>query len=269
MNANDGQGGRGPKGWLRKLSAGDTRGVAVRLICFPYAGGGASVYRPWSPLLPGDVELWSVQPPGREERLFEPPDYRMDDLISAVERELAELPELPTAFFGHSLGAVTAWETALRLSKSGEDVLHLFVSGCRALPEVHRDRRDLHDLSEEGLIEEIRRMNGTPGEVLANVDLMRLLLPSFRADYRVLSDYRHQDSDPARFPVTVYGGRDDPAVELADLSAWSGVVHCPVETIVLPGDHFFLNGARSTIVNGVSERIFQTLRTVTQTRSAT
>ena len=234
----------------------------MRLVCFPYAGGGASVYRPWSPLVPADLELWSVQPPGREERLFDPPHYRMDDLISAVERELAALPELPTAFFGHSLGAVTAWETARRLSSSGEDILHLFVSGCRALPAIHRDRRDLHDLSEEGLIEEIRRMNGTPDEVLANIDLMRLLLPSFRADYRVLSDYRYEDSGETRFPVTVYGGRDDPAVELADLTAWSAVVHRPVEPLVLPGDHFFLNGARTMIVEGVSERIFQTLRSV-------
>lgn len=268
MSANEGQGPTGRTSWLRMLSARDSRRVTVRLVCFPYAGGGASVYRPWSPLLPADVELWSVQPPGREERLFEPAHYRMDDLISAVERELTALPELPTAFFGHSLGAVTAWETTRRLSSSSQEVMHLFVSGCRALPELHRDRRDLHDLSDEALIEEIRRMNGTPDEVLANLDLMRLLLPSFRADYRVLSDYLYQDSGRIPFPVTVYGGRDDPAVEFADLAAWSTIVHRPVEPIVLPGDHFFLNGARTTIVKGVSERIFNTLRAVEQMRSA-
>jgi medium-chain acyl-[acyl-carrier-protein] hydrolase len=237
------------RSWLRKLTKSGTGTRGTRLVCFPYAGGGASAYRAWADLLHHDVELWAVQPPAREERLFETPSYDLSTLSESVESALATLPEAPTAFFGHSLGAVTAWETARRMRWHGGSLpVHLFVSGCRALPRIHRDRRDLHGLPDEALIEEIRRMNGTPEEILSNPDFMRLVLPAFRADYRLLSEYRHEADQPPPFPVTVLGGTGDPATTYADLVAWSEVLGRQIEPVMLPGDHFFLHTARKALI---------------------
>jgi medium-chain acyl-[acyl-carrier-protein] hydrolase len=246
----------GRSNWLRKLSRGNAAGRSIRLVCFPYAGGGASVYRAWTDLLPDDVELWAVQPPGREERLFEPPTYDMQTLLEGVESELALLPEALTAFFGHSLGAITAWETTRRMARRGRAVpVHLFLSGCRALPRIHRDRRDLYGLTDEALIEEIRRMNGTPEEILGNADFMRLLLPAFRADYRMLSEYRYEPDTAPRFPVTVFGGKEDPATTYDDLALWSDVLDRAVVPIMLPGDHFFLHSARKALIAELAARL--------------
>jgi medium-chain acyl-[acyl-carrier-protein] hydrolase len=245
----------GPGTWLRRLSPPEDR-PAVRLFCFPYAGGGMSVFRSWPALLPGGIEVYAVQLPGREDRLFEPVVTDLMTVVATVAEEIARQFTGRVALFGHSLGAVMAWEVASRLEHTGRPpVDQVFVSGCRALPVIHEGRRDLHDLPEHELVGELRRMNGTPEEILTNPELLRLLLPAVRADYEMLSGYRYAPGRPPASALTVFGGASDPAVPLEYLYRWQDLAAGPVTVDILPGDHFFLHSARAELLRELARRL--------------
>jgi medium-chain acyl-[acyl-carrier-protein] hydrolase len=228
----------------------------VRLFCFPYAGGGAGSFRGWADELPMEIELFAVQPPGREDRMFEDQVDDLDTAVDAVVGELLAYTDLPFALFGHSLGAIVCWEVAGRLvERHGIAPDDLLISGCRALPAIHDGRRDLHDLTDPELIGELRKLNGTPREVLDHPELIGMLLPAIRADYRMLSRYRYSPRAPVGSTVSVFGGDADPAVALPHLYRWAELVEGELDVSVLPGDHFFLNSSRTPLLKEVSARL--------------
>jgi medium-chain acyl-[acyl-carrier-protein] hydrolase len=139
-------------------------------------------------------------------------------------------------------------------------VEQVFLSGCRALPAVHEGRRDLHDLPDHELVDELRRMNGTTEEILGNEELIRLLLPAVRADYEMLSGYRYEPRQPPTSRVTVFGGTADPAVPHEYLYRWQDVVVGPLTVEILPGDHFFLHSARAQLLRELARRLDPTAR---------
>lgn len=245
------------KPWIQRLSKTNPPG-RTRLFCFPYAGGGASAFHGWPGLLPDEIDLHAIQAPGREDRLFEEPVDTLQDLLDAVTPELLAYSDEPFALFGHSLGAIACWEAARVLREDhGVEPTHVFLSGCRALPAVHDGRRDLHALPDDELVEELRQMNGTPEEILQNADFMRLLLPVVRADYRMLSRYSFQPGGSPGVPVTVFGGASDPTVGTEDLQQWSELVESDLDTVVLPGDHFFLHSSREALLAEISKRVLE------------
>ena len=145
----------------------------LRLFCFPYAGGGASIFRTWPDGLPADVEVCPVQLPGRGTRLMERPFTQLSPLVEALAQALLPLLDKPFAFFGHSLGALVSFELARHLRRQyGVHPVRLFVSACRAPQIPHRDR-PIHTLPEAEFLAELRRLNGTPAEVLEHEELMR------------------------------------------------------------------------------------------------
>ncbi|MEU1483968.1 alpha/beta fold hydrolase [Streptomyces sp. NPDC005752] len=241
--------------WVQRLSKTDPPG-GIRLFCFPYAGGGASTFRGWADLLPDEIDVHAIQPPGREDRLFEDPVDTLEATLDAVVPALLEYSKEPFALFGHSLGAIVCWETA-RVLREEHDVepAHMFLSGIRALPAVHDGRRDLHTLPEAELIEELRRMNGTPEEILRSSEFMRILLPAVRADYAMLSRYSFLPQKPPGAPVTVFGGTSDPAVGMDHLQQWSELVEGDLDAVVLPGDHFFLHESRKPLLEEMANRL--------------
>ncbi|MEU0219699.1 alpha/beta fold hydrolase [Streptomyces sp. NPDC006265] len=243
--------------WIHRLSRTNPPG-RIRLFCFPYAGGGASTFRGWAELLPDEIDVHAVQPPGREDRLFEDPVDTLQATLDAVVPELLEHSKEPFALFGHSLGAIVCWEAA-RVLREEHDVepMHMFLSGCRALPAVHDGRRDLHTLPEAELIEELRLMNGTPEEILRNADFMRMLLPTVRADYAMLSRYSFLPCKSPGAPVTVFGGANDPGVGMHHLQQWSELVEGELDSVVLPGDHFFLHASRQPLLAEMAKRLLQ------------
>lgn len=163
----------------------------LRLLCFPYAGGGANIFRTWQDNLPTTVEVCPVQLPGRERRLLEPPFTDLRFLVEAAARALLLYLDRPFAFFGHSMGATISFELArhLRQEKNVKPV-HLFVSGRRApqLPERHAST---YDLPGAEFLEELRRLKGTPKEVLEHPELMELMLPLLRADFELIQTYQY------------------------------------------------------------------------------
>ncbi|HEX2093650.1 MAG TPA: thioesterase domain-containing protein, partial [Longimicrobiaceae bacterium] len=161
----------------------------LRLFCFPYAGGGASIFRTWSQSLPPEVDVCPVQLPGRESRLREPPFDRLLPLVRTLADVLAPYMDLPFALYGYSNGALMSFELARELRRRGmRGPVHLFVAAC---PAPHLPDKDppIHALPDVELIREIRRLNGTPEEILQNEELMTLLIPLLRADSAIHETY--------------------------------------------------------------------------------
>ncbi len=222
-------------------------GARLRLICFPYAGGGAAVFRNWCNAFSSEIEVCAVQPPGREQRLAEKPFTQFRPYIEAMTNALAPSLARPFAFFGHSLGALAAFECARALrSRSADDPIALFVSGCRAPSVPFRDSRTVN-LSDESFLDELRRLNGTPREALEHPELMALLLPMLRADFSVYESYEHQPAAPLDCPVHAFGGVDDARVTQTDLAGWRAETSSCFSLRMFPGDHFFLHPAQRAL----------------------
>src|ERR1700674_5350722 len=176
----------------------------LRLFCFPYAGAGALIFRSWSDALPSDVEVCPIQLPGRGTRLMERPFTQLTPLVEVLARALAPLLDMPFAFFGHSLGALVSFELALRIRREyGRHPVRLLVSAARAPQFPHR-RSPIHALPEKEFLAELRRLNGTPGELLDHQELMEIMLPLLRADFAVYETYSYSNETPLNCPISAF-----------------------------------------------------------------
>ena len=229
----------------------------VRLFCFPYAGGGTTSFQFWSKSLPRMVEVCPVQLPGRGNRVNEPPATRLLSLVEDLAAGLVPFLDKPFAFFGHSMGAMIAFELTRLLRREGEALpAHLFLSGSSA-PQYPVPKRHIYDLPEPELLEELRRLNGTPKQVLENPELMQLMLPILRADFAVCETYIAREELPLDCPVTVFGGLQDVDVTREGLSAWRQQTTAPFSLWMLQGDHFFLHKSQGKLHEVISQVLHQ------------
>jgi len=220
----------------------------LRLFCFPYAGGGAPIFRAWPDALPSTVEVCAIQLPGRGPRMMEKPFRRMPALVSALTDALLPLFDKPFAFFGHSMGAWISFELARRLqSKHRVEPLHLFVSGAGA-PHVPSRELPLHALPEAELIKALGGLNGTPKELLESEELMQLMLPILRADFAVCETYAYRNGSILNCPITAFGGLQDRRLYRSDIKAWSAETNASFSMKMFPGDHFFLHTAATLLL---------------------
>lgn len=216
-------------------------GARVRLFCFPYAGGGASLYRTFGDALPASIDVCAVQLPGREGRLREAPVAEMGKLVPLIADGLAASLTAPFAFFGHSMGAVLSFELCRELRRRGRPLpVHLFVSACPA-PHIPDDDAT-HLLPDDGLIERLRALGGMSEEVLAHRELMEMILPLFRADAALTETYAHAEEDPLDVPVTAFGGAADDKATPADMEAWRRHTRAAFARATVPGGHFYIQG---------------------------
>ncbi|GAA2728972.1 alpha/beta fold hydrolase [Actinocorallia aurantiaca] len=222
-----------PDLWISRF--GPSGGARTRLVCFPHAGGSSSFFFPLARALAPDVEVVAVQYPGRQNRRSEPLLTRITDLVDGVLPELDRAGDLPWALFGHSMGAVVAFEAARRAARPP---LRLFASGRRA-PSRIRDE-DVHTRDDAGLIAELRRLGGTDPRVFDEPELLAGLLPAFRADYRAIETYRPDPGAAVGCPVTVLIGVEDPQVTEDEARSWRHHTTDRTDLHVFPGGHFYL-----------------------------
>jgi len=226
-----------------------------RLICVPYAGGGASVYRSWPELLPTWVEVCSIQLPGRENRIKETPFRHMDPLVEALTDAVLPLLNKPFAVFGHSMGAQVGFELVRTLqNRHGLQASHLFVSACAA-PGVAATKKQVHRLPKEEFIDHLRLLHGTPEAVLNDEEMMNLLLDTLRADFAVCETHICPSGQVLECPISSYAGSEDAKVTLADAEGWGAHTRSAFSTTIFPGDHFFLHSCRSYLLSRISEAL--------------
>jgi surfactin synthase thioesterase subunit len=233
----------------------------VRLFCFPYAGGGASVYRTWGDVLPPSIEVCAIQLPGRERRLAEPAFRSMAPLTAALTEALEPYLDRPFALFGHSMGATIAYEVARRCqSELRRRVCCLLVSG-RSAPQISLSDPATYCLSDDDFVAEIRQLDGTPEEVLANAELMALMIPLLRADFELIETYRQLPGERLDCPVFAFGAEDDVNVSQEELAAWREITTDDrgTEPLMFHGGHFYLHSQQQALTRAIASAIFESM----------
>jgi medium-chain acyl-[acyl-carrier-protein] hydrolase len=226
----------------------------LRLFCFPYAGGAASAYRSWAETLPSEVDVCAIQLPGRGSRFREAPFRRAADLVPTVADALRPYLDVPFALFGHSMGALVVFELVRELRRrAGPVPLLLAVSGHEAPQRPDPDPPIAH-LPDDEFLEEIRtRYDGIPEEVLAEQELLQLLLPVLRADVLLLESYVYGDEPALECALSCFGGEQDRHVGREDLEAWREQTRGPFTLRTFPGGHFFIESARDDVLRALRE----------------
>lgn len=223
--------------WLRRYHP-LTESSPRRLVCFPHAGGSATFYRPVAARFAPGVEVIAVQYPGRQDRYREPCIDDIRTLAEHVAAQLRRLPPKPTVLFGHSMGTAVAFETAWRLERTGHGPRGLVVSGWRA-PSLPFNEH-VHERDDAGVVAEVRSLGGTDAGLLSDADVVRMAMPSLRADYRAIETYVGDPDQRLNCPVTALVGDGDRQVSTLDASAWHRHTTASFRLKVLPGGHFYL-----------------------------
>jgi medium-chain acyl-[acyl-carrier-protein] hydrolase len=228
-------------------SARSLRQAKLKIFCFPYAGGAASVYKNWPDLLPPTVRVIPVELPGRGTRLKDPPFVSMPALIGVLAEAILPLLDTPFTFFGHSMGALIAFELARYLRhECGYEPEMLFASGRRA-PQVPDSNPVTYNLPKDEFIEELGKLDGTPKEVLEHGELMEMMTPLLRADFQLVQEYKYIANSQLQCPISVYGGFQDKHVSRDLLLPWRELTSSRFALHMLPGGHFFLRSSESLL----------------------
>lgn len=238
--------------WIRRFhpSADGT----PRVICFPHAGGSASYFFQLSRLLAPATEVLAVQYPGRQDRRAEPCIDDIHALADGVAQALGTLDDRPFVFFGHSMGALVAYEVAVRLERQGRpEPARMIVSGRRA-PSRSR-RGEIHLRDDVGFIADLVRLGGTDQRLLADPEMRALALPTARSDYRAVETYVHRPAAPLRCPITALVGDQDPEAPIGDVRAWSRHTASGLTLRVFAGGHFYLDDAREQVAQVILEAV--------------
>lgn len=226
----------------------------LRLLCFPYAGGSGYVFRSWHSKLPNWVEVYSAQLPGRLSRLDEAHFHRVPELVAALGPAVLPLVDRPFALFGHSLGALLAFEVARFLRSVGKTPLRLFVAGRQA-PHLPPTEPPFYGARDEDFIAKLAELRGTSGEVLGDPALLQLFLPTLRADFELAQTYQYTNEPPLACPIIAVGGAEESDLTDDSLSSWHIHTSNSFSAHRLPGDHFFIHSSEDPLLRLLREEL--------------
>lgn len=242
--------------WLR-TSAGTGR-APLRLLCFAHAGGGAAFFHPWRQVLSPDIDVCPVVLPGREARLHEQPHTRLEELIPELTAALEPFLDRPYALFGHSMGAMLAYETARALEAGTARPPSCLIASGRRAPQLPARRPPLYALPEEAFLDAVSRLGGMPAEVVDHPDVLRLFMPAMRADFELNETYTHQAGALLRCPVSALTGDGDPEVDLEEMASWRHVTAGAFSLRVFRGGHFYHRGRPADVLAAIRADLTRT-----------
>ncbi|GAA2278113.1 oleoyl-ACP hydrolase [Streptomyces ruber] len=226
---------------LRSVQGGAGAEAPCELICFPHAGGSSTYWRGLALELAPAADVLAVQYPGRLDRLREAPVEDLHVLADLVVEVLGPPGDRPRVLLGHSMGASLAYEVAVRLARQpGGEPRLLVVSGRRA-PSAVRSRGEDWPRTDEELVARVRKLGGTDAQLLGDPELLELILPALRGDYRAIASYRDTPGRPLSCPVVALAGDRDPEVPVETVEAWRNHTSGDFRMHVFEGGHFFLN----------------------------
>ncbi|GGV10431.1 thioesterase [Streptomyces spectabilis] len=236
--------------WLRRFHPAPA--APVRLVCFPHAGGSASFYHPVSAALASDSDVVALQYPGRQDRRNEPNVDDIGVLADRIAPVVAPLFDRPVVFFGHSMGAIIAFEVTRRLERKGHTPAMLFASGRRA-PSTRRVET-VHQRDDDGLLADVKALSGTDAKVLGDEELLRMVLPAIRSDYRAIETYGPVDAT-VDCPVTALVGDDDPKSTVLEADAWRAHTTAAFHLREFRGGHFYLSSRAAEVIEVMREAL--------------
>ena len=227
----------------------------LRLFCFPYAAGGASIFSSWPSQLPSEVDVIPLQLPGRENNWNHDPFTEMLPLVQILVQVLQPYLDMPYALLGHSMGGLISFELARELCKQNEPApVHMFVSGMRA-PQLPDPDPPMSELPESEFLAELSRRYTTVDQFPQDAELMKMILPLLRADIALCESYVYASGPPLDFPISVFGGLADPKANREELSAWRAQTCSSFSLRMFPGEHFFLQSAQMSFLRVLSRLV--------------
>ena len=239
--------------WLRRYQP--TTNAVARLVCFPHAGGAASFFRPMAVRFAPSVDVLSIQYPGRQDRLRESCIADIAALSDLITDELVAMDDdLPTVFFGHSMGAVLGFEVAWRLEQKDANPPRTLVASGRRAPSRHRDEK-VHLRDDDGIVAELKLLNGTDSARLADEEILRMSLPAIRGDYKAIETYVGAPGRRVLGNITVLTGDADPKTTLDEARAWQDHTTGAFRMSILPGGHFFLVDHQQSVTREVAAEL--------------
>jgi medium-chain acyl-[acyl-carrier-protein] hydrolase len=245
-----------------------SRAERLRLFCFPYAGGGAAIYHMWTGALP-NVEVCPIQLPGRESRMREPALTRISLLVDALVIAMRPYLSSPFAFYGHSMGGLISFELARRLVRNGHaGPKHLFIAARRA-PDLPEALPFLHTQPDPAFVEQVSiRYGALPKVIAEDPELLRLFMPTLRADLAASETYEYREGEPLDCPISIFGGWQDNGVNRADLDAWRRQTAAQFSLRMFAGGHFFIKSAKAEVLRAISDDLALHLATPSFRRPA-
>ncbi len=224
--------------WIR-LSKNNNE--AVKMFCFPFSGASAQSYLPFANLQNAGVNVHALEMPGRgrrfQEEMFGDMSAIVDEAATGLEPFIAARDFV---FFGHSLGGLIAFEVARELRRRDKHLpMHFFISGMLA-PQIPRKRKTVSDLSDTEFLERVKELEGTPDEILDNPEMLELMIPLLRNDFKIYENYRYADEEQLKCPITAFAGTEDKFVDADDVQKWSEQTAILFSKHVFDGGHFYI-----------------------------
>lgn len=224
------------------------------LVCFPYAGGLASMFESWNNLINEDTCILAIQLPGRETRYDEVFLPTIEETFRLIADDLEKYITKPFSFFGHSFGALLAFTVSqeLRLRGFGEpDVLFVSAKIAPHIPESDQ----VHTLPDDELIKKLSLYGGTPSIILENKELMNIILPRIRADISLGERFIYKASDKLNSDIIVFGGDKDPLAPIYALEEWKVHTRSNFEMKVFDSDHFFIHSKEKELLQLINKKL--------------
>ncbi|MFJ2991243.1 thioesterase II family protein [Pandoraea sp. NPDC087047] len=235
----------------------------VTLICFPHMGGNAYHYNTWTDILPTDVRVLTYQPPGRATRIRENPFYEIKSHVDHLLPHLSVVTERPCLFFGHSFGAIVAFECLLALRRNKFKLPNRIILSAAAPPSPNtlREACWLRTQSDSELFDQLVKMGGVPEQLLSYKDAFMPIMPTIRAELWSLNDYRFDphNHEPLSVPLSIFSGQDDQAVSPQSMAGWMEAFSGEKNQVIFPGDHFYTQTQSSLVSKKILDLILSDL----------
>lgn len=229
--------------------------AAVRLFCLPHAGGSAWSYDPWSQEASEHVEICAVQIPGRDQLASLPPGLSIQEIVDFIAPEVAKAIDRPWAIFGHSMGAITGFELLRRLEGEVPHRPVHFFPACWRAPHLRGEHGPIHDLPPDEFLKAMQIFRGIPEAVLADRELLAVVLPILRADVRAVFTYQYRAGRRLGCPITAVGALKDVSAPRDILLPWQEHTSADFQLCMFPGDHFFLRTNRGRLLQTITEKL--------------
>jgi medium-chain acyl-[acyl-carrier-protein] hydrolase len=241
------------RGWIS--GTGQPGTCTARVFCFHCAGASAGQFREWIGWQPPKIEFAAIQLPGRELRRDETPYRRIGSLVEPLTAALTQHLDRPFAFFGHSMGALIAFEVARQLRRLGQPTpVHLFVA-ARPAPHLPNPYPAVDEMPDDKLLDVLRLYGGVSEETLLSRETMSWLLPTIRADFEMTRTYRYEYEPPLECPITAMHGTSDATCTESHILAWADQTEAAFQRVAFPGGHFFVRSRFREIVASISRAL--------------